>query len=127
LLAFVAEALVDGDLVSGPLYELWNDGKLNAKGVYQCAKAGDPVAQKGFERMGWALGLALANLFTVLGICQAIIGGGVSAAWDQFIEPLHKSLADHSSMLNVPDAVIRRSVLGDDAALLGAARLALRV
>ena len=127
LLAFVAEAVANGNLVGGSLYELWNDGKLNARGVYQCAKAGDPVAQKGFERMGWALGLALANLFTVLGICHAIIGGGVSAAWDQFAQPLNQSLAKHSSMLNAADAVIQRSVLGDDAALLGAARLALRV
>jgi glucokinase len=125
LLEFVADAASKGALTSGPLYELWNDGKLNARGVYQCAEAGDSTAQKGFARMGWALGLALANLFTVLGICHAIIGGGVSAAWDQFIEPLNKSLAEHSSMLNVADAVIQRSSLGDDAALLGAARLAL--
>jgi glucokinase len=125
LLRFVTQAVANGDLVSGPLYELWNEGKLNARGVYQCAEAGDPTAQKGFARMGWALGLALANLFTALGICHAIIGGGVSASWDQFIEPLNSSLAEHSSMLNVADAVIQRSTLGDDAALLGAARLAL--
>jgi glucokinase len=125
LLEFVADAVSKGVLTSGPLYELWNEGKLNARGVFRCAQAGDPAAQKGFARMGWALGLALANLFTALGICHAIIGGGVSAGWEQFIEPLNKSLAEHSSMLNVPDAVIQRSVLGDDAALLGAARLAL--
>ena len=124
LLAFIAEAVTNGDLVSGPLFELWKEGRLNARGVWQCAEAGEPVAIKGFVRMGWALGLALANLFTALGICHAIIGGGVSAAWNQFIEPLHQSLADHSSMLNVADAMIERSALGDDAALLGAARLA---
>ena len=127
LLAFIAEAVASGALVGGPLYELWHEGRLNAREVWQLAEAGDPVAQKGFTRMGWALGLALANLFTTLGICHAIIGGGVSASWNQFIEPLHQSLADHSRMLNVADAVIRRSTLGDDAALLGAARLALGI
>lgn len=124
LVAFVAEAVANGELVSGPLYERWREGRLDARGVWEGAEAGDPLAQRAFTRMGWALGLALANLFTALGICHAIIGGGVSAAWNQFIEPLHHSLADHSSMLNVADAVIRRSALGDDAALLGAARLA---
>ncbi len=74
--------------------------------------------------MGWALGLVLANLFTVLGIRNAILGGGVSAGWDQFIKPLMKSLAEHSSMLPTEDAIVQRSALGDDAALLGAARLA---
>ncbi len=76
--------------------------------------------------MGWALGLALANLFTVLGIRTAIIGGGVSAGWDQFIGPLHSSLVEHSSMLVAADALIQRSALGDDAALLGAGRLAVQ-
>ena len=124
LVAFVAQAVAGGELTGGPLFELWREGKLSARAVWEGAEAGDPLAQKGFARMGWALGLALANLFTALGICHAIIGGGVSAAWNQFIEPLHQSLAEHSSMLNVTDAVIRRSALGDDAGLLGAARLA---
>ncbi len=125
LVEFVADAAATGELSAGPLFDLWHEGKLDAQGVHQWAEAGDPVARKGFARMGWALGLALANLFAALGICHAIIGGGVSAGWNQFIEPLHKSLAEHSSMLNVADAVIQRSALGDDAALLGAARLAL--
>jgi glucokinase len=126
LLEFVNEAASSGQVTNGPIYELWNDGKLNAKGVYRCSVAGDPVARKAFVRMGWALGLALANLFTVLGIRNAILGGGVSAGWDQFIEPLGRSLAEHSSMLVVKDSVVQRSALGDDAALLGAARLALQ-
>ena len=126
LLRFVAEAAATGELSSGALYELWHDGKLDAHAIYQCSVAGEAVAQKAFGRMGWALGLGLANLFTVLGIRTAILGGGVSAAWGQFIEPLKESLADHSSMLVVADAVIRKSALGDDAALLGAARLALQ-
>jgi glucokinase len=126
LLEFISDTANEGTLTGGPLYELWDDGHLNARAVYQCSLAGEPVAQRAFARMGWALGLALANLFTVLGIRTAIIGGGVSAGWDQFIEPLEKSLAAHSSMLVVADAVVERSTLGDDAALLGAARLALQ-
>ncbi len=124
LVAFVADAVAAGELGSGLLFDRWREGKLDARGIWECAEAGDPVAQKGFVRMGRALGLALANLFAALGICRAIIGGGVSAAWNRFIDPLHQSLADHSSMLDAADAVIQRSALGDDAALLGAARLA---
>jgi glucokinase len=126
LLEFINEAASHGQLTSGPLYEPWNDGKLNAQDIYLYSLAGDPIARKAFARMGWALGLALANLFTVLGIRNAILGGGVSAGWDQFIEPLSRSLAEHSSMLAVEDAVVQRSALNDDAALLGAARLALQ-
>jgi glucokinase len=125
LLEFVNEAASSGQLNNGTVYELWKDGKLNAQDIYRCSVAGDQAAREAFARMGWALGLALANLFTVLGIRNTIIGGGVSAGWDQFIGPLGRSLAQHSSMLVVEEAVVQRSVLGDDAALFGAARLAI--
>ena len=76
-----------------------------------------------FDKMGWALGISLANIFSVLGIRLAVIGGGVSSAWDLFINPLEKTLAQNSSMLDPGAALILRSRLGNDAALIGAARL----
>jgi glucokinase len=116
--------MADGVLVNGPLFMLGQAGKLEPESVYRCAEQGDPFAQRLFERMGWSLGLAIANLFTFLGIRHAIIGGGVSAGWDRFIGPLHESLAGYSSMLAPDEMVVRQSSLGDDAALIGAARLA---
>ena len=74
--------------------------------------------------MGRALGIALANLFTLLGIRHAILGGGVAGAWEQFIGPLRMSLARNITMLDPDRAVILRSSLGDAAAPIGAARLA---
>jgi len=68
--------------------------------------------------------VALASLFTVLGIRHAIIGGGVSGAWDLFIAPLRRSLEEHTRMFVPEEMVALQSSLGDDAALLGAARLA---
>ena len=98
-------------------------GKLSAHTIYACAKKGDPAALALFDKMGWALGICLANIFSVLGIRLAVIGGGVSSAWDLFITPLEKTLAQNSSMLDPGAAVILRSRLGNDAALIGAARL----
>jgi glucokinase len=125
LVAGVKEAAASGDLSSGPLYDLWESGKLTAEGVYRCAKENDSEALQLFHRMGWALGLAIANQFTVLGIRHAILGGGVSAGWDCFIHPLKESLARHSSMLSADDMVVLKSTLGDEAALIGAAFLAI--
>jgi glucokinase len=76
--------------------------------------------------MGWALGLALANLFSALGIRSAVIGGGVSGAWELFIDPLEKTLRQNCSMLGPQGAVVLRGQLGDAAALIGAARLGLK-
>ncbi len=109
---------------SGPLYDLWRTRSLGAGSIYDCAKNGDPLSIALFEKLGWALGIAISNLFTVLGIRNAIIGGGVSAAWDLFIEPLESSLSQSISMLDPELAVVRRGTLGDNAALIGAARVA---
>jgi glucokinase len=77
-----------------------------------------------FRHLGWALGQAIAGLFSGLGVRHAVIGGGVSNGWDQFIEPLMDSLATHCSMLEPAEMAICRSELGDDAALIGSAHLA---
>lgn len=125
LLEGVSAAASRGELAEGPLRDTWQAGTLDALTVYSCAQQGDRLAGILFKRLGWALGLALANLFGVLGIRHAIIGGGVSAAWDQFAPALRDSLNHHSCMLESSRMVVRPSMLGDDAALLGAAKLAL--
>jgi glucokinase len=97
---------------------------LSARTIYDCAKQGDRTALALFDKMGWALGICLANVFSALGIRHAVIGGGVSSAWDLFIGSLETTLARNASMLGAGSAVILRSRLGDDAALIGAARRA---
>jgi glucokinase len=108
----------------GPLFDLWQGHALGADSIYECAKLGDPLSLSLFKTMGWALGIAISNLFSVLGIRHAFIGGGVSAAWDLFIEAIKSSLSRSISMLDPELAVICRGSLGDDAGLIGAARVA---
>ncbi len=130
-----ARALVSGarrrlsvsGVKQGPLGALERAGNLNAQTIYECAKNGDPAALELFDNMGWALGISLANLFSALGINHAVIGGGVGAAWDLFIGPLEKTLARNCSMLRPQSGVVLRGRLGDDAALIGAARLGLKL
>ena len=125
-----ARALVSGarravreqKLKEGPLHALEREGKLSAQTIYACAKRGDPTALALFDKMGWALGICLANIFSALGIRRAVIGGGVSPAWDLFIGPLEKALAQNCSMLDPGLALVMQSRLGNDAALIGAAR-----
>lgn len=120
----VEQALSAGILTAGPLLDHWGAGTLDAAVIESCAQAGEPLARQLFQRMGWALGLALGNLFTILGLRNAIIGGGLSAAWDLFIAPLRTSIREHCRMISLEEVFIHRSLLGDDAALLGAGRLA---
>ena len=112
-------AAATGELNAGPLFDLWHEGKFDARGVHQWAEAGDPVARKGFAASagpGAGAGQPLCGPWDL----PVIIGGGVSAGSIEFIEPLHeKPRREHSSMLYVADAVIQRSALGDDALLRG--------
>jgi len=110
-------------LTNGAIYELSTTGRLTPADVYKSALHGDETAIRLFRRMGWALGLAIGNLFTFLGIRHAIIGGGVSASWDLFSLSLRESLAEHACMLDESSMTVMRSRLGDYAALLGAVRL----
>ena len=126
LVAGARSALTVSGIKEGPLGALEGAGRLSAKSIYECAKDGDRAALKLFDKMGWALGIALANLFSALGIRCAVIGGGVGGAWDLFIASLEKTLARNCSMLGAQGALVLRSRLGDDAALIGAARLALK-
>lgn len=122
----VKDAALNGTLAPGtPLHAAWTQGVLDPQAVYDASHAGDALATALLSRMGWALGLALANLFTALGVNHAIIGGGVAASWDRFIAPLRESLAAHTTMLAPDEMFVLRSTLGDDAALIGSARLAL--
>jgi len=124
LVSGAERAVLDGRIKEGRLHALERASKLSAQTVYACAKKGDPTALTLFDKMGWALGVCLANVFSALGIRHAVIGGGVSPAWDLFIGPLEKALAQSASMLAPGAAVILRTRLGNDAALIGAARLA---
>ncbi len=126
-----ARALVSGakravneqKLKEGPLHVLEKEGKLSAQTIYECAGKGDPAALALFDKMGWALGICLASIFSALGIRHAVIGGGVSSAWDLFIGPLEKALAKNCSMLDPGLALVKRSLQGNDSALVGAAQL----
>jgi glucokinase len=119
-----AAKIVSDGLTQGALHDLWKEGRLSSESLFECARGGDRTAGELFRMMGWALGIALSNLFTVLGIRHAVVGGGVSNAWEQFIGPLRTSLSRNISMLDPNRTVILRGSLGDAAALIGAARLA---
>ncbi len=124
LIRGIRDARAQGRPLSRELVDALERNTLDAAAVHRAAEAGDEVSRELFSRMGWALGLALANLFTFLGISTAVIGGGVSAGWSAFAPSMEKTLGSTSSMLD-PDRIhVHRSSLGDMAALYGAARLA---
>ena len=92
--------------------------------VFNAGKAGDKLALEVFRRMGLYLGIALGGLINVLNPEVIVIGGGVAAGWELFIDHLRKEVKDRAFHQPAERAKIIRAQLGDDAGILGAARLA---
>lgn len=95
------------------------------KSIADRARHGDPRARKVWDTAGRALGIAIADWIQILDVRTVLLGGGVAGAFDLLEPPVRLEL--HRRLFGVaPDAVrLERTALGDDAGILGAARLAL--
>ncbi|SMC24196.1 glucokinase [Desulfacinum hydrothermale DSM 13146] len=120
----VRQAQKEAVPLSDLLQEALRRDQLTAHTIYRAARGGDPVARRLFARMGWALAVALSNLFTFLGISTAVIGGGVSASWDQFAPAMLDYFQQVPSMLDPQSIHVHRTELEDRASIYGAASLA---
>lgn len=94
-----------------------------AKLVFERAQAGDQDAQAVVEGAIDALAAALAAYVTLLAPDVVIVGGGLAEAGDQLLQPLSAKLFDR--LVWQPRPRIVRAALGEWAAGLGAALLAL--
>jgi len=92
---------------------------LTSRDLYGLARQGDALARRVFDRAGWALGLALTNVFNILGLQGAVIGGGVSAAYD-FIRPsMFEEFSTRVFAVDPNRIRLAPAALGDDAPLAG--------
>ncbi len=99
--------------------------ELTAEAVYAQAIAGDVEARKIFQRVGQALGVAIATIINALNLPMHVIGGGVSGAWDLFSPAIFEELRWRSMVFRATESetVVTRAKLGSDAGIFGAARL----
>jgi glucokinase len=98
---------------------------FTAKDVFETAKSGDKACVETFRSMGRHLGLALAGLINALNPEAIVFAGGMSAAWDMFIEETRGQIMKRAFREPGLRAKLVRAELGDDAGILGVASLAL--
>jgi glucokinase len=123
------------------------DREFSAQSIYDLAMSDNcnEDARHVFQRVGRALGIALATLVNVLNLPVYVIGGGAASAWDAFAPSLfaelnQRSLVYAANAMNDPPGnnessspqvksgaaqptIVTRALLGSDAGLYGAARL----
>lgn len=112
-------------LQQGEASSLLSVDNLTTKDVFEHAAAGDPVAREVIDHAIHQLGYALALLGNALNPEVIVIGGGPSRAGDILYKPLREYFAKYALKRVVEKARIRPAELGNDAGVIGAARLVL--
>jgi glucokinase len=92
--------------------------------VIDWARAGHPIAQEIVARAAHATALGVFNLVNLYVPDVIVLGGGVMEAYDLF-EPAILEVVARDTMAPVQRIAIRQAALGNDAGVLGAARIAL--
>ena len=98
--------------------------ELTAEKVYEAGRAGDELALAVFKRFGMYLGIGLANLINLIDPQIIVIAGGAVNGWDLFAEEMYRQVEERAFRTTAQQVKIARAECGDNAGLLGAARLA---
>jgi glucokinase len=99
-------------------------GAASAEEVAAAARRGDPAARRAVDETVEWLAMGIANLVSALNPQVVVLGGGLMQASDLFLEPVRRAVRRWAQPLALEQCRIEPTRLGEDAALLGAARLA---
>jgi glucokinase len=99
-------------------------GVETAEQAVAAARAGDAKALHALAQVTEFLSMGIANLVSLLNPQMVVLGGGLMQAGDLFLEPLRAALPLWAQPIAARQARIELTALGEDAGLLGAARLA---
>lgn len=105
----------------------WDEKRsLTVRSVFDDATRREGVAREVVNETVQVLGIAIANLITVLNPGVVVIGGSVSEAGPALLEPLSARVRQYSYPAAIRRVRISRSQLGPDANVVGAAALAVK-
>src|SRR5215217_2819428 len=99
-------------------------GELTAERVYEAGREGDELALAVFKRFGMYLGIGLANIINLIDPQIIVITGGAANGWDLFASEMYRQVEERAFRTTAQQVKIARAECGDNAGLLGAARLA---
>ena len=97
--------------------------KTTAVEVYEAGKSGDERALSVFKRFGMYLGIGLSTLMSLIDPQVIVIAGGAANGWELFAPEMYRQVDERAFHATAQQVKIARAECGDDAGLLGAARL----
>jgi glucokinase len=98
--------------------------RASAEEVVAAARRSDREAQNAIEKTARYLGIGIANIVSLLNPEMVVLGGGLMQAADLFLDTIERSMVEWAQPLAARHVRIAVTQLGEDAGLMGAARLA---
>lgn len=98
-------------------------GMASAEVVVAAARAGDGKALDAVRRSAESLAMGVASLIALLDPEMVVLGGGLIKAGDLLLEPVRRLALAWTQPVAARRVRIEPTALGEDAGLLGAARL----
>lgn len=99
--------------------EVKSNKPVTCREIFDLSYAGSPVAVKVIRENAGLVGIGLANLISIFAPEIIILGGGMSAANDNYFSMIKKSAFENSLENCRSEVLIVRAQLGSQASLLG--------
>ncbi len=93
--------------------------RITPKLIAKAALEGDEIAKDIYERAGFYIGIAAANMCVAIGPRRIIIAGGVSRAGDLLLNPIRRTVRERVTVMPVDQVEVVQSQLGDNAGVIG--------
>jgi glucokinase len=122
--AMGAKAVMQGLTTSITDLCAYDLNRITPKLIAQAAQAGDEIAQEIYEKAGFYIGIAAANVCATLGPRRIIITGGVAQAGELLLDPIRRTLRERVHIMPVEQVEVVPAQLGDNAGVIGVAKIA---
>ena len=89
--------------------------------IAQAAESGDEIANDIYDKAGFYLGIAAANICAAIGPRRIIMAGGVAQAGNLLLDPMERTMRERVQVMPVEKVEIVLAELGVNAGVIGAA------
>jgi glucokinase len=93
--------------------------------LQEAAEAGDNIAHRVWEEVGFSIGITLCDVVWLLNPDRIVIGGGVGQAGEYVFGPIRRVIEERTMRIFHQNLTIVPAKLGNDAGMIGSAALAL--